>query len=217
MSGTPSMADRMSAILFRRFLARPLQVAYVVPSSKAMVKRVLKRMDFVQAKTIVEFGGGEGCYTREILKHLRPDGRLLVFELDPHLAEHLRKQFHDDSRVLIYESDAAHFRDELHKLGIDHADYVISGIPFSYIEPQKKKEILHAVHDGLKPDGLFCVYQVSMELKRHARMFAATEVEYFLANIPPMFIIAFHKSETTLRVKAKKAPKHRRRSEPAAA
>jgi phospholipid N-methyltransferase len=120
--------------------------------------------------------------------------------------------------VHIYQSDAAHFRDELQKLGIDHADYVISGIPFSYIEPRKKKEILHAVHDGLKPDGVFCVYQVSMELKRHARMFAASEVEYFLANIPPMFIIAFHKSEITLRKKAKKAAKkYRHRSQPAAA
>jgi phospholipid N-methyltransferase len=212
------MADRMSAILFRRFLARPLQVAYVVPSSRAMIKRVLGRMDFTLPRTIVEFGGGEGCYTREILKHLGPEGRLLVFELDPHLAEHLREQFRDDRRVHIYQSDAAHFRDELQKLGIDHADYVISGIPFSYIEPQKKKEILHAVHDGLKPDGVFCVYQVSMELKRHARMFAACEVEYFLANIPPMFIIAFHKSEMTLRKKARKAPKqHRHRSQPAAA
>lgn len=207
----------MSTILFRRFLARPLQVAYVVPSSKAMVKRVLGRMDFGHAKTVVEFGGGEGCYTREILKHLGPEGRLLVFELDPHLAEHLRKQFRNDSRVHVYQSDAAHFRDELQKLGIAHADYVISGIPFSYIEPGKKKEILHAVHDGLKPDGIFCVYQVSMELKRHARMFAACEVEYFLANIPPMFIISFHKTETTLRKKAKKAPKHRHRRQPAAA
>ena len=211
------MLDRMSAILFRRFLARPLQVAYVVPSSKAMVNRVLKRMDFGRAKTIVEFGGGEGCYTRELLKHMAPDAHLLVFELDPHLAEHLRKQFRDDGRVHIFQSDAAHFRDELEKLGIDHADYVISGIPFSYIEPLKKKEILHAVHDGLKPDGMFCVYQVSMELKRHARMFAACEVEYFLANIPPMFIIAFHKSETTLRKKAKKSTKHRPRLKQAAA
>lgn len=207
----------MSAILFRRFLADPLKIAYVVPSSKKLISRVLHRMDFATARTFVEFGGGEGCYTREVARRMSPDARILVFELDPHLAEHLRHQFKDDERVLIYESDAAHYRDELHKLGLSHADYVISGIPFSYIPPPKKKEILHAVHDGLSRDGLFIVYQVTMELKGHGRMFAACEVEYFLANIPPMFVLAFHKSEVTLSKRPARKRKTPRKREKAAA
>jgi phosphatidylethanolamine/phosphatidyl-N-methylethanolamine N-methyltransferase len=198
----------MSAtLLFRRFLADPMKIAYVVPSSRGMVKRVLERMDFERARVFVEFGGGEGCYTRQIVRRMAPEAKLLVFELDPHLAEHLRQQFRDDPRVLVYQSDAALFRDELHTLGLKHADYVISGIPFSYIEPKAKKVILHSVHDGLSRDGMFIVYQVSMELKGHARMFPGCEVEYFLANIPPMFILAFHKSEITLRKKPRRAKK----------
>lgn len=201
----------MSAILFRRFLARPMQVAYVLPSSKKLVARVLDHIDFTKTRTFVEFGGGEGCYTREIAKRLSDDGRLFVFELDPHLAEHLRKQFRNDPRVIVCESDAAHFRDELRRHGIEEADCVISGIPFSYIPPRKKKEILHAVHDGLSTDGLFVVYQVTPELKGHARMFVACEVEYCLASIPPMFILTFHKAETTVRKKKsrKKLKRHR--------
>jgi phospholipid N-methyltransferase len=207
------MAVRMSAILFRRFLADPLKIAYVVPSSKALIKRVLDRMDFQRGRVFVEFGGGEGCHTREMAKRLAPDARLLVFELDAQLADHLRQQFRQDDRVLIYNQDAATFREELQKLGFHHADYVVSGIPFSYLEPKKKKEILNAVHEGLTPDGQFIVYQVTPELKGHTRMFAAHEVEYFLANIPPMFIVACHKSEITLQPKKrpKKKPKSRRR------
>jgi hypothetical protein len=49
-----------------------------------------------------------------------------------------------------------------------------------------------------------------MELKGHARMFPGCEVEYFLANIPPMFILAFHKSEITLRKKPRHAKKSRK-------
>lgn len=210
------MADRMSAtLLFRRFLADPKKIAYVMPSSRGMVKRILGRMDFDKARVFVEFGGGEGCYTRQIARHMSDDSKLLVFELDPHLAEHLRRQFRDDPRVLIYESDAAFFRDELQKLGLKHADYVVSGIPFSYIEPKAKQVILRSVHDGLSSEGLFMVYQVSMELKNHARMFRGCEVEYFLANIPPMFILAFHKSEITLRKKPRRS-KQPRRAEAAA-
>jgi phospholipid N-methyltransferase len=205
------MLGRMSAtLLFRRFLADPLKIAYVVPSSRGMVKRILGRMDFEKGRVFVEFGGGEGCYTRQIARRMSDDSKLLVFELDPHLAEHLRRQFRDDPRVLIYESDAALFRDELHKLGFKHADYVVSGIPFSYIEPKSKRVILHSVHDGLSSEGLFMVYQVSMELKNHARMFPGCEVEYFLANIPPMFILAFHKSEITLRKKPRRAKQPRK-------
>ena len=207
------MPFRMSAILFRRFLADPLKIAYVVPSSKALVKRVLDRMDFAKARVFVEFGAGEGCYTRELAKRLAPDAKLLTFELDGHLADHLRQQFQDDPRVMVYQQDAATFREELRKLGIRETDYVISGIPFSYLEPKKKKEILNAVHEGLTPDGQFIVYQVTPELKGHTRMFAAHEVEYFLANIPPMFIVACPKSEITLQPKkrAKKKPKPARR------
>ncbi len=202
----------MSAIIFRRFLADPLKIAYVVPSSKALVRRVLDKMDFGRTKVVVEFGGGEGCYTRELVKRLAPDARLLVFELDDYLADHLRKQFRHDERVLIYHQDAATFREELQKLGFREADYVISGIPFSYLDPKKKKEILQAVHEGLTSDGQFIVYQVTPELKGHTRMFAAHEVEYFLANIPPMFIVACHKSEITLQPKkrAKKKQKPQR-------
>ena len=210
------MIFRMSAILFRRFLARPKQVAYVLPSSKKLIARVLDHMDFATTKTVVEFGGGEGCYTREIVKRLPADGRLLVFELDPHLAEHLRTQFRDDERVLVYESDAAHFRDELHKLNVRHADYVISGIPFSYIPAGKKREILHAVHDGLSADGMFIVYQVTTELKGHARMFAACEIEYCLATIPPMFVLAFHKTDSTVGRKRAKKRKPQKRGKAAA-
>ena len=70
------MGSRMSAILFRRFLARPLQVAYVLPSSKGLVRRVLDKMDFAKARVFVEFGAGEGCYTRELAKRLAPDAKL---------------------------------------------------------------------------------------------------------------------------------------------
>ncbi len=211
------MTPHMSAILFRRFLARPLQVAYVLPSSKGLVRRVLDKMDFEKARVFVEFGAGEGCYTRELAKRLAPDAKLLAFELDNHLADHLREQFRGDDRVLIYNQDAASFREELHKLGFSEADYVVSGIPFSYLEPKKKKEILRAVHEGLTPDGQFIVYQVTPELKAHTKMFAAHEVEYFLASIPPMFIVACHKSEATVQPKrrAKRKASHRRESKAA--
>ena len=34
-------------------------------------------------------GPGEGCHTREIVRRMHPESRLILFELDPELAQHL--------------------------------------------------------------------------------------------------------------------------------
>src|ERR1041384_6466286 len=38
-------------------------------------------------------------------------------------------------------------------------------------------------------------YQVTNELRQHATLFDRAESEYFLQNIPPMFITVFHKMQ----------------------
>jgi quercetin dioxygenase-like cupin family protein len=49
----------MSALAFlKRFIARPAQVASLVPSSKAVTKKVADRFDFSQPRVFVEFGPG---------------------------------------------------------------------------------------------------------------------------------------------------------------
>jgi phospholipid N-methyltransferase len=50
-------------------------------------------MDFSKPRVIAEFGPGEGCHTREIARHLAPESRLLLFELDPNLRSTLRINF----------------------------------------------------------------------------------------------------------------------------
>ena len=43
------------------------------------------------------------------------------------------------------------------------------------------------------PGGSFIIYQVTNELKQHATLFEHAQSEYFLQNIPPMFITVFQK------------------------
>jgi len=185
----------MSSLLFKRFLARPLQVAYILPSSKALIRRVASKFDFSEPRTIVEFGPGEGCHTREIVRQMHPDSRLLLFELDPELANHLEKQFAGDSRVEVLNTDAAFLKDELSKRGIEYCDYVVSGIPFSILELNKKRNILRAVYDSLHPNtrSAFIIYQCTNELRQHATMFPRIQSEYFIQNIPPMVVTVYYK------------------------
>ena len=183
----------MSALFFKRFLKRPFQIASIVPSSKALVERVADKIDFDRARVIAEYGPGEGVHSREIARRMRPNCQLLLFELDAAFSRDLRRQFSDDARVQVINDNAAHLERELRRRGIDACDYIVSGIPFSILQIDKKRALLQQTHDALAPGGRFIIYQVTNELKQHAKFFEHAESEYFLQNIPPMFITVFER------------------------
>ena len=183
----------MSVLFFKRFLKRPLQIASIVPSSRALVERVASKIDFERARVIAEYGPGEGVHSRELCQRMRPDTQLLLFELDSAFSRDLARQFASDRRVHVINANAATIRTELARRRIAHCDYIISGIPFSILELEKKRDLLRQTHDALGPGGEFIIYQVTNELRQHATEFARAESEYFLQNIPPMFITVFGK------------------------
>lgn len=183
----------MNALFFKRFLQRPFQIASIMPSSRALVERVADKIDFNRARVIAEYGPGEGVHTREIARRMRPDARLLLFELDPALSRDLERQFSDDPRVTVHNRNAADLPLEMKAHGITHCDYILSGIPFSILKIDKKRALLKKTYEALAPGGSFIIYQVTNELKQHATFFDEAESEYFLQNIPPMFITEFRK------------------------
>src|SRR5881398_90446 len=189
----------MSVLFFKRFLQRPFQIASIVPSSKALVERVARKMDFSQPRVIAEYGPGEGVHSREIARRMSSDSHLLLFELDPAFARDLERQFARDRRVNVIHADAATLPDELKRRGFAQCDYILSGIPFSILKIEKKRALLQKTHDALAAGGSFIIYQVTNELKQHATLFEHGESEYFLQNIPPMFITVFHKTPSLRR------------------
>lgn len=189
-------ANSMSVLFFKRFLQRPFQVASIVPSSKALVERVAGKMDFTRPRVIAEYGPGEGVHTREIAKRMSADSTLLLFELDAALSKDLSRQFADDPRVHVVNGDAATLPDVLARLGLPPCDYILSGIPFSILEINKKRALLQKTYDALADGGQFIIYQVTNELRGHATIFPRAESEYCLQNIPPMFITVFSKLST---------------------
>lgn len=186
----------MSVLFFKRFLQRPFQVASIIPSSKALVERVASKMDFSEPRIIAEYGPGEGVHSREIARRMRPGSQLLLFELDPDFSADLTRQFADDPRVHVINGDAAQLPQELKRRGIAQCDYIVSGIPFSILDIEKKRALLKKTHEAVAPGGSFIIYQVTNELRQHATLFDDATSEYFLQNIPPMFITVFRKTNT---------------------
>jgi len=151
----------------------------------------------------VEYGPGEGCHTREIVRRMHPESLVILFELDPELARHLSEQFRADPRVTVLNIDAANLATELNRLGLTHCDYVVSGIPFSILDPEKKRELLHGAYESLSPNdaAALITYQVTNELADHCRHFPRAESEYCMKNLPPMFVTKFYKTVGSQRVR----------------
>src|SRR5262245_59304851 len=113
----------MSLLFFKRVLANPLRAGYVVPSSPFLTRQTARRLDGSQHRSVVELALGEVCHTRQILKRMDADSRLILFELDEEFVSHLRKQFFRDPRVTVLNTDALHLPETLKEMGHTHCDY----------------------------------------------------------------------------------------------
>ena len=166
-----------------------------MPSSQTMIRRVSDKMDLSRPVVVAEYGPGEGCHTREMLKRAHPESKFLLFELDPEFCQDLERQFASDARVTVINGDCATLPEELARQNLSHCDYVLSGIPFSILEINKKRQVLRNTYDALAPGGDFVIYQVTNELRAHCvpAIFPRADSEYCLINVPPMFITVFHK------------------------
>lgn len=142
------------------FVKHPNLVGWMLPSSPFVVDKVLQRVDWEQARVIVEYGPGVGTFTKHLLERMHPDATLIALEINPDFIKHLRETIHD-SRLKLLNESAAEVDQVLARLGHAHADYIISGIPFKTIPHDLREVIVRKTHSVLSPTGKFLVYQLS--------------------------------------------------------
>ncbi|MFB6247636.1 MAG: hypothetical protein ABEL97_03615, partial [Salinibacter sp.] len=69
---------------------------------------------------------------------------------------------------------------------IDEVDYIVSGIPFSFLDEDTKHELLARTREVLEPNGKFLVYQNYNHLEDPLRRyFSDVTIEREFLNIPP--------------------------------
>jgi len=184
----------MSLLFLKRVLANPLRVGYLVPSSPFLTRQTASRLDFSRPRVVVELGPGEGCHTRQILKRMSPDSQLVLFEVDPEFASHLRHQFREDRRVTVLETDALHLREALDRLGHSRCDYILSGIPFSTLKKSIRSRILTRIADAMDENSRFIAYQLGTQLCEEDHLFALEEQKFCAWNLPPIIVMEFRRA-----------------------
>ena len=186
-SATPTSAVGLFA---RNFFKYPSMLGSIVPSSRFLVKDLMSEIDWDRARVLVEFGPGVGTITREVLKRMRPDAVLVVIELNEEFVHYLGATIRDP-RLRIVHGSAAHVRRILAEQGLAPADCIISGLPYSLLPEELRKEIVAESRQALKAEGSLLVFQFSPSVLPYLKSsFSSVKLGFQLLNILPARI--FH-------------------------
>ncbi|MCZ8135626.1 MAG: methyltransferase domain-containing protein [Porphyrobacter sp.] len=176
---------RSAAIFFRGFLEHPSMVASVVPSSQATIDGMLAKVDWDRCELFVEYGPGVGTFTTRILDCLPPDGKLLAIDTNPRFVDFLRKTI-PDPRFEVVLGSATDVERIVRESGEPHADYIISGLPFSSLPEDVAQQIVAASYAVLRDGGAFMTYQFRTTARDlTAARFDRIDTGLALFNVPP--------------------------------
>jgi len=169
----------------RGFLKNPVMVGSVIPSSKLLIEKMLKPVEWESTKLFVEYGPGVGTFTRPILDLLPADATLVTIDTNPDFTTYLKESI-DDPRLVAVTGSAADVAKILSDRGLGKADYVLSGLPFSTLPPGIGDDIAEATASVIRPGGAFLVYQFSPKVKDFiVPHFERIERGFEWVNVPP--------------------------------
>ncbi|MCW9706897.1 class I SAM-dependent methyltransferase [Fodinibius salsisoli] len=177
----------MSTLTYLKSFFKDKDVASVTPTSKFCMRRVCSPINFNEDLTIVEYGAGSGVYARFLLPKMTPNSQLHLFETNELLFKKLTEI--NDPRLSFYDQSVEYVTDLLPDQLIGNTDYIISGIPFSFLDEETKASVLDQSINLLKEGGKFLAYQTSGHLEDALhKAFGNVQTDWEWRNIPPMTV-----------------------------
>lgn len=153
----PRTADPRAArrAFWAAALRHPGQVGAIAPTAQAMAELLTRVVPRAGAPVVVELGAGTGAVTAVIDDCLPPRARHLAVELDPAMAEFLART-HPGLEVI--EGDAVKLGTLLAERGVERADAVVSGLPWSLFDEWTQGAILDQIAGVLDTNAAFTTF-----------------------------------------------------------
>lgn len=175
---------------FLRTAISDKKVAAIAPSSGHLVKKALEPIAGKTLRTVIEYGPGDGIMTREILRRLRNDGRLIAIETNDEFVRHLRDL--KDPRLEVMHGEIQKVVPKLRKRGLRDVDLIIGSVPFSWIAPKDRDMILkHSVRLLADEGRLIFFHQyvpvIALTMRKY---FPKIRLSFVLRNVFPCFIVS---------------------------
>jgi len=174
-----------------QYILKPRTTGAVLPSSKYLARKMVAGIDFSAARCIVEYGPGTGVFTEEILSARSADTLVILIERNADFCKTLEKRFGGYANLKIINYSAERIGAYLQENGIEHADYIVSGLPFASLPKVASQNILAQTKKHLSPSGKFITFQYTLLTKKFfLGYFGDIEIKYEIRNIPPAFVLA---------------------------
>jgi len=172
-------------VFFRGFIKHPIMVGSIIPSSDVTIHKMLEPVKWDECDLFVEYGPGVGTFCQPVLDKLKPNATLLVIDLNIDFIEYLRRTI-KDSRFIAVHGSAADVQEIIHTYGLDKANYILSGLPFSTLPGDLGDVIARETGHAIESGGAFLVYQFRAKAREFmVPYFETIDNGYSLWNILP--------------------------------
>ena len=182
---TPQKKQRPhdAALFFRRWLSNPLQMGSIIPSSPKLGALIAKQIDKRSSSLILELGAGTGAITKSLISAGISPGRIVVVEIVPEMADHLRAKF---SQTSVLQADAFNLPIQSLKDTGTEIGTVICGIPLVLLNEAKQRQFIQQV-EAVAPGRGFLLYTycVTSPLPHRTLGLDAQRLDWTPLNFPP--------------------------------
>jgi len=180
---SPSALSR-TVLFFRRWIANPLEMGSIVPSSPALGRRVAAAARRIAAGApVVELGAGTGAITRALLDGGIAPARLTVVEIVPEMAEVLAATY---PGVSVIRGDAWELPSLLGADLAGRVGAVVCGIPLVLLPKARQLALIEAIEAVAPGRGfLHYTYCATSPLSRTALGLEGRRLAWTPLNLPP--------------------------------
>ena len=172
-----------AALFFRRWLSNPLQMGSIIPSSPKLGALIAKQIDKRSSSLILELGAGTGAITKSLISAGISPGRIVVVEIVPEMADHLRAKF---SQTSVLQADAFNLPIQSLKDTGTEIGTVICGIPLVLLNEAKQRQFIQQV-EAVAPGRGFLLYTYcfTSPLPHRTLGLDAQRLDWTPLNFPP--------------------------------
>jgi phosphatidylethanolamine/phosphatidyl-N-methylethanolamine N-methyltransferase len=172
-----------AGLFFRRWLANPLQMGSIVPSSPALCRRLVAQTRYAPDEMVLELGAGTGVVSQSLLTSGLPAERLFVVEIVRDMAEHLRDALPGAN---VIEGDARRLPALIPSAWQGRIGTVIVGIPLVLLPFAEQRRFIEAI-EAVAPGRGFILYSycITSPLPYEKHGLVAKREAWTPLNFPP--------------------------------
>jgi phosphatidylethanolamine/phosphatidyl-N-methylethanolamine N-methyltransferase len=170
-------------LFLRAWASNPLRMGSVIPSSRVLCRLVVRAAWPAPGKAVLQLGAGTGVVAHAFLQAGLAPERLVLVEIDPAMAAHLRTRF---PGVTIIEGDARALPDLLPAHFQGRIGSVVCCIPLVLLAEAEQRRFIDAIA-AVAPGRGFVHYSYCVTSPLPARRLglAASRQAWTPLNLPP--------------------------------